>query len=83
MPNPAGSASSNLERRPKEIAPGLAPEQGAPASASMPGVIMQHVAALAARCEVGVLVVSRVVAAVRRGERDPRNPGPGEQVFVA
>lgn len=59
------SALTPARVRPLEqIAHGLAPEQRAPAAALMLVPVVQHVAALAERRQVGVLVVSRVVVAV-------------------
>jgi hypothetical protein len=45
--------------------------------------VVQHVAALAEGCQVGVLVVGRVVVAVRGSQHHPRAANPGEQVLVA
>jgi hypothetical protein len=67
----------------EQVAHGLAPEQGVPAAALMLVAVVQHVAALTERRQVGVLVVGRVVVAVSCREHDPRDPDPGQQVLVA
>ncbi|NGM37384.1 hypothetical protein G4G93_26305 [Methylobacterium sp. DB0501] len=67
----------------EQVAHSLSLEQGAPAPALMLVAVVQHMAALAERRQVGVLVVGGVVVAVGRRQHHLGDPDPSEQVFVA